>query len=251
MANGDLEIKWPISQSFTRLRTLQKLGLGDFDLARRPPRLIPLFRLVAFRALEAFTAPTGVLLRLRTALAATFGESVGTVRLSDIPPSTLSLKNSNIRLGNVFCYFRSHFNSIAMYFRSPSSPIPTFVKVTENKLLLNCVAVADSTYQNYYVVLTMFCTFNVKKCVSLASNSLQKMVFDFMCSTSCSCSALSSTFFTSIVKSKVALLITFSSNVRFEQYMHFVRNCPSANSFQGLPVPAAVMIEEKTRLLRI
>lgn len=56
-------------------------------------------------------------------------------------------------------------------------------------------------------------------------------------------------FFTSRVKSKVALLITFSSNVRFEQYMHFVRNCPSANSFQGLPVPAAVvMIEEKTRL---
>ena len=119
IANGDLETNWPISQSFTRLRTLQKLGFGDFDLARRPPRLIPLFRLVAFRALEAFTAPTGVLLRFRTALAATFGESVGTVRLSDIPPSTLSLKNSNIRLGNVFCYFRSHFNSIAMYFRSP------------------------------------------------------------------------------------------------------------------------------------
>ena len=111
MANGDFEMKWPISQSFTRLRTLQKLGLGDFDLARRPPRLIPLFRLVAFLALEAFTCPTGVLLRFRTALAATFGESFGTVRLSDIPPpSTLSLKSNNIRLGNVFCYFRSQFN---------------------------------------------------------------------------------------------------------------------------------------------
>ena len=93
-----LGVKAPISQSLTRDKTEVKLGLGDFDLARRPPKLIPLFRL-AFRALAALAAPgpvpavpPGLLVRFCTSgLDVTLGES-GTVRFRDIPSTERDLK---------------------------------------------------------------------------------------------------------------------------------------------------------------
>ena len=90
-----LGVKAPISQSLTRDKTEVKLGLGDFDLARRPPKLIPLFRL-AFRALDALaapgpvpTVPPGLLVRFFTS--GLSGES-GTVRFRDIPSTERDLK---------------------------------------------------------------------------------------------------------------------------------------------------------------
>ena len=61
-AKAVLGVKAPNSQSLTRLRTLQKLGLGDFDLARTLRlTLMPLFRCWAF--LLAKAAVLGLLAR--------------------------------------------------------------------------------------------------------------------------------------------------------------------------------------------
>ena len=85
-AKAVLGVKAPNSQSLTRLRTLQKLGLGDFDLARTLRlTLMPLFRCWAF--LLAKAAVLGLLARRWTlGLLVALGESVGTVKFNDIVP---------------------------------------------------------------------------------------------------------------------------------------------------------------------
>ena len=85
-AKAVLGVKAPSSQSLTRLRTLQKLGLGDFDLARTLRlTLMPLFRCWAF--LLAKAAVLGLLARRWTlGLLVALGESVGTVKFNDMVP---------------------------------------------------------------------------------------------------------------------------------------------------------------------
>ena len=63
-ARAVLGVNAPISQSFTRLKTLQKLGFGDLDFARGPPLLSLVFLVpVAFLVPVPFTLGAGVLSR--------------------------------------------------------------------------------------------------------------------------------------------------------------------------------------------
>jgi hypothetical protein len=114
-AKAVLGVNTPTSQSLTRLRTLQKLGLGDLDfaLALRLPAdtLIPLFLLAL---LLAFAAP-GLLVRLVTrGLFPPLGESVvGTVKFTDMVTTQLlvlqdygtAINNGGLRIGLLIVFF--------------------------------------------------------------------------------------------------------------------------------------------------
>ena len=60
-ARAVLGVNAPISQSLTRLRTLQKLGFGDLDFARGPPLSLVFLVPVAFLVPVPFTFGAGVL----------------------------------------------------------------------------------------------------------------------------------------------------------------------------------------------